>query len=608
MIEVNNEKKIVEVSNNTLLAEFSYENGVILRHLTNAYSKIKANTDKELFMINIFGKDIYGSQFTCKDVKIAKDEVIEMVSFQLDFKEFIKFRLHIINYPDGTTRILYQCSDSYKAGVPSVIFFNIPFLGELISGGGHDLKYYPMNSVRDKDGNDVLHRVNESFYNSDIIMPLVVCDEKTGCGFEIEFPVSSDLSDLGSVQNINYQLSRISSENELKNHRVRLNPDVSYNDTAELLIMGIKDGWAEAFDHRRETWKENYDFYQYEREDLKWFRNCAVHNFTFLYGKEGFDHENQRIDVEKLVKEGEEFGGFDTVILWNQYPRLGVDERTQWNFYDDFPGGRKAIREAVDKFHEKGIKVLLPFIPWDRHEDEGTDSMGTELARLAKDTDLDGFHLDTMKTFAQSAREKLDKIKPGIVLETQGHPMKKRSMELVTASWDEFWSADPMPEVDVLRFIHPKHVAPVIGRWLRLEDKDTLIKRAEFGGASIVIWQDIFGRWMPWNEGQKKRIALWKKTYLKYLDVYLGEKPIPLYYTGADNVFCNVFVSDTNDAQIYSFYNDNAQNIKIEDLSLWRFNSDKAEVVLGQSDVEIIDNKISLVVPAKEIVHVLVKH
>ena len=608
MIRIFEDKKRAEISNGTLFAELSWENGLKLTQLSNAYSDKKANRDRELFKIDIFDKEISSSEFACKKAELVKDEVMELLSFELECaEEDVSFRMHFIDEHNGTLRILYQCYDAYKAGVPSVIFFHIPFMAELESGEEHDLKYYPMNSVRDKDGEDVLHRVNESFYNSDIIMPFVVCDDASGHGFSIEFPVPSDLSDLGSVQNINYHISRISSEAELQGHKVRLNPDASYNDTAELVLMGLKDGWAEAFDHRRDTWKAAYDFYQYDREDLKWFRECAVHNFTFLYGKEGFDHEKQKIDVEKLLAEGDEFGGFDTVILWNQYPRLGIDERTQWDFYDDFPGGRKAIREAVDKFHEHGVKVLLPFIPWDRHEDEGTDSMGAELARIAKDTDLDGFHLDTMKTFAQSAREKLDAVKPGIVLETQGHPMKKRSMELVTTSWNEFWSADPMPEVDVLRFIHPRHIAPVIGRWLRLQDKDTLIKRAEFGGASIVIWQDIFGRWMPYNDEQKQRVAHWKEVYLKYLDIYLGEKPIPLYNTHINDVFCNVFSGDDGKAQIYSFYNDNESPCDVKALKLWKFEGRSCETILGSSSAELKDGKLSLIVPAKEVVHILVK-
>ena len=608
MIRIDSKEKKTYIRNKRFLAVLDYSKGLRFAELTGVWSDTAANRDLDLFTLTVFGKTVRSDAFVCEKVTSAKDKKMEMVTFQLDCETlYLKFRIHVIAEGDRSIRLLYQLYDGYKEGVPSEIFFHAPFLAALESGCTEQNKYYPSNSVRNRSGADVLHRMNESFFSSDIIMPYVVCNDRTGNGFSISFPVPSDLSDLGSVQNVNCQISKISSESELQTHAVRLGPDASFNDTVEFVITGLAEGWPEAFTSSREAWRNNYDFSEYDREDLKWFRRCAVHNFTFLYGKEGFDHEKQKIDVQKLLKEGEEFGGFDTVILWNQYPRLGIDERSQWEFYDDFPGGREAIREAVQEFHENGVKVLLPFIPWDQHEHESRDSMGTELARIAADTDLDGFHLDTMKTLPYSVREKLDAVRPGIVLETQGHPMKKRSMEYITTSWDEFWHADPMPEVDILRFMHPQHIAPVIGRWLRLEDKLKLIKRAEFGGAQIVIWQDIFGRWMPHNEEQKARVARWKKVYLAHLDTYLGTQPLPLYPTCTENVFCNVFTADDGKQQIYAFYNDNDVQISVTELPLWHFAVKSAEVILGDGDISLTDGRITASIAGKECLHVLVR-
>ncbi len=607
MIRVLPEQKIVLLENEALRVALDYSCGLHFAEFSNRFGAGKSNVWRELFTLRAYGGEYASETFTCTNVSYAKDEALEMATFLLENRELcMKMRVHLMDEGKRELRLTYQLWDDYKNGTPAEVFLHIPFLAQLESGESAERKYYPLNTVRDKDGADVLHRVNETFYSSDIIMPFVVCGEN-GRGFSMEFPVPSDLSDLGSVQNVNYHFSRISNETELQTHQIGLNADASFNDTVDLIIAGLEDGWAEAFDVCRRRWRQWYDFSEYEREDLQWFRKCPVHNFTFLYGNEAFDHENQKIDVERLVREGEEFGGFDTVILWNQYPRLGVDERTQWDFYDDFPGGRPALRKAIDELHAHGVKVLLPFIPWDRHEHEGTDSMGSELARLAADTGFDGLHLDTMKMFPHSAREKLDAVRPGIVLETQGHPMKKRSMEYITASWDEFWSADPMPEEDVLRFMNPQHCAPVIGRWLRNDDKDKLIKRAEFGAAPIVIWQDIFGRWMPFSHAQKQRIARWKQAYLRYYEIYFGRDPIPLYDTHVENVFCNVFTDDAKTAQIYSFYNDTDRAQRVEGLGLWRFAGKKASIVLGDGFAALEGGKISATIAPKETLHVLVE-
>lgn len=608
MINVFRDQKTVEICNHGIRAVVDGSCGLRFSELSNLCGEQPGDGSGDLFTLNVFGRDYSSADFICEDILCAKDEKMELVTFLLKCSALsLKMRLHIMDEGGNSLRILYQLYDGYQEGVPSVIFLHIPFLAALTAGGQQgDAKYYPACTLRDKSGADVLHRMRESFYSADIIMPLVVCDPDSGSGFSVSFPVHSDLTDLGSVQNVNIQLTQISCEQELANHRVRVNPDASFNDTVEIVITGLKEGWPEAFDLCRTQWRAQYDFSEYDREDLQWFRSCAVHQFTFLYGKEGFDHQRQQIDVDRLVREGQEFGGFDTVILWNQYPRLGVDERTQWDFYNDFPGGRQALRQAVDQFHAQGVRVLLPFIPWDRNESESTSSMGDELARIARDTDLDGFHLDTLQTLPYSMREKLDQVRPGIVLETQAHPMKKRTMEYITTSWDEFWSADPMPEVDVFRFMHPQHAAPVIGRWLRMQDKDTLIKRAEFGGASIVIWQDIFGRWMPYSPAQKQRIARWKHTFQTYLEIYMGRDPIPLYPTGVPQVYCNVFQDDGRQAQIYAFYNDSDGVQKVNGQKLWRFDARRAEVILGDGTAQLSDSRLSVTLQPREGLHVLV--
>jgi hypothetical protein len=479
---------------------------------------------------------------------------------------------------------------------------HVPLLSELSCGEG-EIKHYPSCSVRGPKGTDVLVPMRETFYSTDVLMPLVVSDRDEQFGYCVEFPVESDLSDTGAVQNINKILTTISSEEELVYHNVQINPDASFNDTMELKITGLKKGWPEAFERTRRVWSERYDFSEYDKPDLKWFDRCVVNNFTFLYGKEGFDLKNKKIDVEGLLKQGEAFGGYDTVTIWNMYPRLGIDSRTQWDFYDDFPGGRQAIREAVAQFHKHGVKVFLPYIPWDEGPNESTESMGDQFAKIIADTDADGFQLDTLTDLPYSFRKKLDKVKPGIILTTQHHPMKKHPTEFITTSWDEFWRTDPMPEVDVFRFICPQHKAPVISRWLRMEDKTVFIKRVEFGGATIVIWQDIFGRWMPFTEEQKARIKRWKETYLKYIDIYQCADPIPLYPTLKKDLYCNLFSGSHGD--IYSFYNDSENRRQIEGIRLNREGSG-AEVIYGNSAVSF-DGTLNFTIEPKEVVHILVK-
>jgi len=72
------------------------------------------------------------------------------------------------------------------------------------------------------------------------------------------------------------------------------------------------------------------------REDLRWIRDTCLCHFTYAFSREFFDYESGRPDLDKLLQEGEAFGGYDCILLWHEYPRLGLDSRTQWDFYDDY--------------------------------------------------------------------------------------------------------------------------------------------------------------------------------------------------------------------------------------------------------------------------------
>lgn len=606
MTNHNTDNKVITLENRGIKVVLDYTKGVKICEFSNKYSGVKSNENRELFFIDFMGAKYSSEDFEITDVSTAQDKKEELVTITMEKMDLdIKARVHLISDKEDSIRVLYQIYDGYKYGVPYEMRFTSPLLAELEIEGASDVYYYPENSVATPDGKQIMKLMREDFANSDVKPPLVVENKNHKLGFSVLFPTLSDLSDEGASQNRNMQLSRIGNKAQLRDHNILINPDASFNDTVELHITALKNGWAEAFGKFRDIWASGYEFSEYEKEDLKWFNDCFVHNFTFLYGKEGYDHEKQEIDVDGLLKQGEDFGGYDTVTYWNQYPRLGIDGRSQWDFHDDFPGGREAMKKAVDKLHDKGVYVFMPYIPWDQGNDESTNSMGDHFAKLLADTDADGYQLDTMNNLPESFRDKCNKVRPGLIMTTQSHPRKKRPLEIITTSWNEFWYTNPMPEIDVLRFLLPKHISPVISRWLRKEDKDLLIKRSKFGAAPMVIWQDIFGRWMPFSAEQRAEIKLWKGVYMSHKDIYQGDFPIPLYPTDCVNLYCNIFCKNDGDDAIYALYNDSEKSLSA-DISM--YNEGKtAKVLLGDGECEIKDGKLKVTVKPGDVIHVLVK-
>ncbi|KAJ8599555.1 hypothetical protein CTAYLR_007120 [Chrysophaeum taylorii] len=86
----------------------------------------------------------------------------------------------------------------------------------------------------------------------------------------------------------------------------------------------------------------------------------------------------------------ERYGGVDSVLLWQSYPNIGVDDRSQFDMLDDVEN----LEECIRAFQKEGIKVLLPYNPWDHgtRRPGGEDELLAAVERLG----ADGFNGDTM--------------------------------------------------------------------------------------------------------------------------------------------------------------------------------------------------------------------
>ena len=53
------------------------------------------------------------------------------------------------------------------------------------------------------------------------------------------------------------------------------------------------------------------------------------------------------------------------LILWHAYPRIGFDERNQYDFYRDIPGGLTALADIIARLHRRGVRAVIDYNPWD---------------------------------------------------------------------------------------------------------------------------------------------------------------------------------------------------------------------------------------------------
>jgi gamma-glutamyl hercynylcysteine S-oxide synthase len=105
---------------------------------------------------------------------------------------------------------------------------------------------------------------------------------------------------------------------------------------------------------------------------------------------------------------------------------IGADARSQFDLFSAMPGGLAGVRAAVDELHAAGVKVLLPYNPWDRGSRRVTNASGSIvgdpmlLDGLIKAVDADGFNGDTMGSVPESFWTTSEALDHPVAIEPEG--------------------------------------------------------------------------------------------------------------------------------------------------------------------------------------------
>ena len=171
-------------------------------------------------------------------------------------------------------------------------------------------------------------------------------------------------------------------------------------DTAKIFAAPDDPGEWPAWRRALRRWRDEaaarieYDGSAYELPEFAWTRRCFSVALVWLWDELLYDHDAGRFTPDRFCAEAErEFGGFDGVVLWHAYPVIGIDERNQFDLYRGVPG----LRELVDAFHERGVRVFVDYNPWDvgtRREPVDDDEA---IAGVVRELGADGVFLDTLK-------------------------------------------------------------------------------------------------------------------------------------------------------------------------------------------------------------------
>ena len=320
-----------------------------------------------------------------------------------------------------------------------------------------------------------------------------------------------------------------------------------------------RDGEVAAeLDRMRAALRDSLDLKIFNRPGIEWYRSAYTEAFLFMYDTAFYDREAGRYRIDEILDDGErEFGGYDIILLWQSYPRLGIDDRNQIDYYRDMPGGLQGLREVVDRAHARGVRVFVNYNPWDigtRREPGAppyTDKRGYRggfpdtnapavadaeaLGAVIKEIGADGVFLDTMASDDPGFLAPMERANANIVFNPESLPPIE-ALSSIAGSWLQRNTVVP-PDLMTIRWVEPRFSFRAIDR--NADEHSDIIQKAFFHGCGQVVWENIFGWWNPWPEADRVLLRRCVRLLRRFSAAFQDRDWQPYVATEVDGVYAH---------------------------------------------------------------------
>jgi gamma-glutamyl hercynylcysteine S-oxide synthase len=245
----------------------------------------------------------------------------------------------------------------------------------------------------------------------------------------------------------------------------------------------------------------------YKMPQLQWIHSSFMQPQMMVHDRYFYDPVAHKYTVDKYLDDLEKrYGGIDAVLIWATYPNMGIDDRNQLEMVQSMPGGLGGVRQAVEEFHRRGVKVLFPMMMWDQGTHDPGESWSTALADQMKQLDVDGVNGDTQDGVPLAFS--LAAVKDGHPLAFE--PELSPSDEAVAwnvLTWGQY-KFERVPTVDRFRWLVHEHQVNISDRWNRYKTDD--LQYAFFNGEGWESWENVWGIWngiTPRDAEATRRVA-----------------------------------------------------------------------------------------------------
>ncbi|MFZ9982610.1 MAG: formylglycine-generating enzyme family protein [Cyclobacteriaceae bacterium] len=322
---------------------------------------------------------------------------------------------------------------------------------------------------------------------------------------------------------------------------------VDYKIWFELFDGDWHNGLKICFRDRKLYDIESFNDSMYERQDLRWIRKAYVMHLLMAWDKSYYDAADGKFHLTEFLERGQKlYGGDDVICLWPTWPSLGLDQRNQFDLYRDLPGGINALKKLADTLRSRGSRFFIAYNPWDEGTRKEEHLKGLE--NLIRDTGADGVVLDTRGSSSRELQEAADRVRPGVVMYSEGMAVPKDMPEIVSGRVHNALYYPPM--LNLNKLIQPSfsifRVAEVFKEPVQREYATSF-----FNGYGTEINQFAPGH-PEWEEEQYRYLGKTSMILRENSTAFTSKNFVPLISSLKDSVWVNEFSSA--EKTVYSVY------------------------------------------------------
>mmetsp|Transcript_50215 Transcript_50215/g.92764 ORF Transcript_50215/g.92764 Transcript_50215/m.92764 type:complete len:725 (-) Transcript_50215:50-2224(-) len=266
--------------------------------------------------------------------------------------------------------------------------------------------------------------------------------------------------------------------------------------------------WLSSLIQQKEDGLRAVDYKGGVFEEVSWTQTSYIQTQMHPYDRFFYDPAADNFTVDRFLDDlKQRYGGLDAFLLWPTYTNIGVDDRNQYDYWRAMPGGLERLAEVVKAVKDRGVRVLMPYNPWDNGTRPEGMSDAEALATLIKQIGADGFNGDTMPFIPEEFWTASQEAGWPLALEPE-IAGNITSLNWQTMGWG-YWIYPKIPVVDRLKFFSSgKFMTNVCNRWMKRKVND--LQFAYFNGDGYETWENIWGIWngiVPRDAEAIRRVA-----------------------------------------------------------------------------------------------------